>query len=99
MEYLHACFRTRDALKFSFDNCRGCEMLVSFCFSGGKVRGPVDVVQAWLSTINVLKPDFHNCGCYAMLVTPVSVLVRSGKTYCVIHVKIVQACFRTRYVL
>ena len=35
---LYACFGTRNALRFSFDNCRGVAMLVDSCFSAGKIR-------------------------------------------------------------
>ena len=54
----------------------------------------MDVVQACLSTINVTTVDV-----VPMLVTPVSVLVRSDKAYRVDPVEVVQACFKTRIVL
>ena len=38
MEVVQSCFETRNVLKFSFDNCRGCAMLVNSCFSAGKIR-------------------------------------------------------------
>ena len=53
---VHACFRTRNAIKLIFDNCRGCAILVDSSLSAGihSRSGFVEVVQACLSTRNVL---------------------------------------------
>ena len=72
---LHACFGTRNALKFSFDNCKGVAMLVDSCFSAGKIRsscfftrgGAVEVVQACFKTRNVLKFSFDSCSCVMLI--------------------------------
>ena len=57
MEVIQSCFGTRNVLKFSFDNCIGCAMLVNSCVT------IVEVVQVSFSTRNLLNPNFHNCRC------------------------------------
>ena len=37
-EFGLAFFRTKNVLKFNFDNCRGFLMLVDSSFSAGKIR-------------------------------------------------------------
>ena len=38
VEVVQACVLTMNVTKFSFDNIRGCAMLVDSCFSAGKSR-------------------------------------------------------------
>ena len=68
MQVVEACFCTRNVTKFSFDNCRGCAMLVNSGLvlrrSDNAVFTVVEVVLACLPARNILKPNFHICsGC------------------------------------
>ena len=76
MKGVQVCFETSNVLKFTFDNCRGGAMLVTSCFSAGKIKcshfhcrgGQVEVVQSCFGTRNVLKFSFDNCRGCSMLV-------------------------------
>ena len=62
VEVVQACFSTRNVIKPNFHDCRVCAMLADACISAGNIRqgcflscgGFVEVVQAYLSTRNVL---------------------------------------------